>query len=440
MDVSVIGLGKLGSPLAAVLAGGGHNVIGVDTNSKVVEALNSRVAPVPEPGLQDLLDEAGHLVRGTTDVVAAVAGSALTYVIVPTPSGPDGEFSLDLILPAVQAVGAALRQKEQPHVVAITSTVMPGHTGGPIRVALETASGRQVGQQLGLCYTPEFIALGSVVHDMQNPDVVLIGCDDGWSANVIEAVALSFCKSTPHIASLSLVDAEVAKLAVNTFITTKISYANMLAEICEKLPGADATKVTEAIGHDHRIGPAYLRPATAYGGPCFPRDNVALSALARRLGARADLAEATQGLNRHQIHRLVAKVEAMTAPGEGTVAVLGLSYKPGTPVVEEAAGLLLAEHLARAGYKVVAYDPAGMELAGTSFKGQVDLAPSLEEAVSDADVVVVATPWPQFAHLSAEQLAHDKRMVHVIDCWGVLQADQLGKFVQLSSAGRSQEG
>src|SRR5690348_18389900 len=175
MDLSVFGLGKLGAPLAAVLASKGHQVIGYDPVPAVVAAVESGRAPVDETGLQALMDRSSARIAATHDAAEAVRRSAITYVIVPTPSDAGGSFTNHYVLDAVERIGRALRTKVAYHVVVVTSTVMPGSMDGPIREALERTSGRTVGADVGLCYSPEFIALGSVVHDMLNPDVVLIG-------------------------------------------------------------------------------------------------------------------------------------------------------------------------------------------------------------------------------------------------------------------------
>lgn len=416
-----------------MLAARGHQVTGVDTNQTVLDALRGGLAPVAEPGLQQLLDAARENLRVTPDIAEAVGSTELTYLIVPTPSGPDGEFSLRFLIPALEAAGAAIAGKDGRHVVAVTSTVMPGHSDGPIREALEAAAGRSLGDTLGLSYNPEFVALGSVVADMSAPDIVLIGESAPWVGDLVETVSLSLCANKPYVARMGLVDAEVTKLAVNTFVTTRISYANMLAELCEKLPGADASVVTAALGHDSRIGTKYLQPATAYGGPCFPRDNVALSALARRMGAGAELAEATHRVNCRQVERLASLAEVHLAPGEGVVAVLGLAYKPGTPVIDEAIGVLVAEHLAAKGHKVVAYDPMAGEAARERLGDKVAVVDSLESCLADARVAVVATAWPELSDLSG-----GARGLAVIDCWRHVDAGSLPPDASLHQMGRSE--
>lgn len=414
MKLSVVGLGKLGAPLAAVFASGGHEVTGVDLVDAPVESLNRGIAPVDETGLQELLDEVGARLSATTSISDAARASDISFVIVPTPSGPDGTFQLEYVLPAVAAIGEAAGAKATRHLVVITSTVMPGATDGPIRETLQQASGLAVGEGIGLCYSPEFIALGSVIRDLRNPDFILVGESDPTSGDLLEQVLTSVVSGNPPVMRMNLVNAELAKIAVNTFVTTKISYANMLAEICEGLPGADVDVVTGAIGLDSRIGAKYLRGATPYGGPCFPRDNIAFSRLARLVEANADIAEATDRVNRRQIDRLVAVVEANLGPRR-CVAILGLSYKPETPVVDEATGVELASRLAGAGVETIVYDPMAMKAAKPVLGDAVTYAASMFDAVKSAEVVVVATAWSEFATVGS--VAADAGVRVVVDCW-----------------------
>ena len=349
MRVSVIGLGKLGSPLAAVLASKGHEVIGVDLNPEFVRLLNEGRAPVQEPRLQELIDASQGRLRATVDVEEATLQSEISFVIVPTPSDAKGAFTNKYVIEAVTAIGKALRKMDSYHVVNITSTVMPGSMGGEIRRALESASGRIVGKDLGLCYNPEFIALGSVIRDMLLPDAILIGESDTRAGDLLESIYRTSCENNPPVQRMNFVNAELTKISVNTFVTTKISYANMLADICDRLPGADVDVVTNAVGMDSRIGRKYLKGALGYGGPCFPRDNVAFGSLARSVGARADVAEATDRINRYQIDRLVSAVASRLNRG-ARVGILGLSYKPETGVIEESQGVMLAASPRRPGF------------------------------------------------------------------------------------------
>src|SRR3984957_7465544 len=395
MKLSIIGLGKLGSPMAAGVAHKGHKVIGVDMNPAFVTALQQGRAPVNETGLAEMIRGNRERLSATQSFEEAILGSEITFIIVPTPSGPDGTFSVKYVLDAAEQIGAALRKKSEWHLVSLCSTVMPGSTGGQLLPALEAHSGKKCGVDFGLCYNPEFIALGSVIHDMLNPDMILIGESDARSGSLLEKLYKGVCDSNPRIQRMNFVNAEITKISVNTYVTTKISYANMLAEICETLPGAEVDVVTAAIGCDSRIGRKYLKGALGYGGPCFPRDNVAFSALARTNGVPALLAEATDQLNRQQVPRLGAMILAKLPKG-GTAGVLGLSYKPDTGVIEESQGVALAKHLLQSGAKVVVYDPEAMEGAREQLEGRVTFAANASECARQADVLAITTPWPEF--------------------------------------------
>jgi UDPglucose 6-dehydrogenase len=408
--------------MAAVMASKGHQVVGVDVNESMVDMLNAGRAPVAEPGLQSLIEQHHARLRATTDYDDAVSNSEVSFIVVPTPSKANGSFSLRHVLAAVTGIGEAIRRTSgNGHLVVLTATVSPGSTGGPVRDALERSAGRRVGEELGLCYSPEFIALGSVIHDILHPDMILIGQANERSGSRLEELCLAVVDARAPVVRMNLVNAELAKLAVNTFVTTKISYANMLAQICERIPGADAAAVTQAIGHDSRIGHKYLNPATPYGGPCFPRDNAAIAAAARIVGARADLAEATDTINRRGLERLARTVlEKLTA--KGRVGILGLSYKAGSGVTDASPGVAVARHLVDKGHRPVVYDPLALDNARRELGEAVDYAASIEECLKEAEVAVFTVGWPQFGHVSPEALRNTRV---VIDCWRLFEPSDL---------------
>jgi UDPglucose 6-dehydrogenase len=414
-SVSIIGLGKLGSPMAACFAARGFQVHAVDLDAVKVDAINNGLAPVHEPGLAELIHEGRAHLKASQSCETAVRESDATFIIVATPSEPGGGFSLKYALPTCQSIGKALRTKSTYHLVVLTSTVMPGSTAGEIKSTLERASGKRCGTDFGLCYGPEFIALGTVIRDFYYPDFLLIGEGDSRAGETLAEIYSCVCKNSPGVARMNFINAEITKLAVNTYITTKISYANMLARLCEKLPDADVNVVTDALGLDTRIGAKYLKGAVSYGGPCFPRDNRALAALAARVGASSGLAEATDRFNRAQI-KSVAEIVKSHHRGNEPIAILGITYKPNTDVVEEAFGLLLAQELSAAGLPVLAYDPS-LETARVQATLQhVRFAKSSEACIAASGVVVLATPWQQFRELAKEKWLHRT----VIDCWRFL--------------------
>jgi UDPglucose 6-dehydrogenase len=418
-SVSVIGLGKLGSPMAACFAARGFRVKAVDVDAHKVDCINRGIPPVHEPELEELLRESGGRLQATQNTEEAVRDSDATFIIVATPSEANGGFSLRQVLPTCESIGHALRKKVGFHLVVLTSTVMPGSTGGEVRVALETASGKRCGEDFGLCYSPEFIALGSVIRDFYFPDFLLIGESDSRSGELLSDIYKNVCKNSPAVARMNFVNAEITKLAVNTYITTKISYANMLARLCEKLPDADVNVITDALGLDTRIGAKYLKGAVSYGGPCFPRDNRALASLASRVGASSGLAEATDVFNRAQI-KLLADMVRRYRSGKDAIGILGLTYKPNTDVVEEAFGLLLAQELSSANLSVIVYDPCADATRALNAYKSVRCASSARECITQSGVVVLATPWQEFRDVPPVQWARHETPRAVIDCWRVL--------------------
>jgi UDPglucose 6-dehydrogenase len=218
---------------------------------------------------------------------------------------------------------------------------------------------------------------------------------------------------------MTFLNAEIAKIAINGYLTTKISLANQLARLCERLPGGDVDAVTSAMRLDSRIGGKYLKGAIAFGGPCFPRDNLAFAALARSVGAPATLAEATEAFNQQQSSWLAEFVRTLL-PSNGRAGILGLAYKPDTAIVEESAGLRLAQALLAAGIPVTAYDPRAMPEAEARLPAGVRFAASAADCIRQADIVICTTPWDEFRNLAAADFLADGRRRTLIDCWRLL--------------------
>ena len=419
LTYSIVGLGKLGASMAAAIASRGCGVIGVDVNRDAVDALNAGRAPVQETGLDDLIAANRTRLRATMSHREAILDSDITFVIVPTPSDESGAFSLRHASSAFDEIGAALAQKEDYHLVALTSTVLPGSMRYGLLPILEQRAGKACGRDFGLCYSPEFIALGSVIHDFLHPDFTLIGEFDERAGDRLAAAYAEILLDAPPCARMSLENAELAKISVNTYLTMKIAFANTLADLCERIPGGDVDLVCDALGLDPRIGRKYLTGALGYGGPCFPRDNVALAFLARTLGTRADLAQTTDRVNRSLSAAVIERIGADIAGG-ATVAVLGLAYKPFSHVIEESQGLILAKALARRGVRVVAHDPLAGPIAARQLKDQAVICDSIEDCVRQASVIIIANPDPAYRLLDAGDFIDSGRTVTVVDCWRIL--------------------
>jgi UDPglucose 6-dehydrogenase len=271
---------------------------------------------------------------------------------------------------------------------------------------------------------------------MLHPDFILIGESDKHAGDLLAGIYRQSVDNQPQVARMSFANAELTKLAVNTFVTTKISYANMLAEICERLEDGNVDAVTTALGLDTRIGAKYLKGSLGYGGPCFPRDNTALLTLAKNLGVVAPIPEATDQINKHQVPRLKHLATSHLPPG-GCVGILGLSYKPQTNVIERAQGTELAQALLADGHAVVVHDPWAMDSARPVLSGNIHFAGSVSECARKADVLIVTTPCKEFKVLKAQDLIRPRGRATVIDCWRLFDRAQLTPVCHYVAVGTS---
>ena len=420
-DVAVIGLGKLGGTMAGCLASRGFKVIGVDLSQKAVNALNAGRAPAQETGLDELIAKYKDRISATLSHEEAILNTDLSFVIVPTPSDERGAFSLQYAAYACEAIGKALAKRERYHTVVLTSTVLPGSTRYALLPILEKHSGKQCGRDFGLCYSPEFIALGTVIRDYLNPDFYLVGEFDERSGAALESVNARVALNQAPTRRMSIENAELAKISVNSFVTLKISYANMLADLCERIPGGDVDVVSDAIGMDKRIGRRYLTGGFGFGGPCFPRDNVALNFMGKHLGASTQLLELNDHFNRSISPRFVEKLKPYLHKG-ATVAVLGLAYKPLSHVIEESAGMYLCLSLANSGYRVIGYDPLAAAEAQAALRMHALVADSLAACLKDSECVLVTTPDETYKALNPADFLGEKNSVTIVDFWRCLPA------------------
>ncbi|MFZ2089263.1 MAG: nucleotide sugar dehydrogenase [Desulfobaccales bacterium] len=428
MRISVFGLGKLGLCTAACLAVTGHQVTGFDANPQVLAALQAGQNPIQETGLDELLIRARPNLKFSHDPKAIVRDTEISLIIVPTPSLPDGRFSTRSVEAVLGSIGPVLRHKNTFHVVAVVSTVMPGSGDQIFKPLLEGFSGKTCGRDFGLVYNPEFIALGSVIHNFLNPDLVLIGASDARAGNLIRELYRSSCHSQAHIAVMSLINAEITKLSLNCFVTMKISFANELAALCEQVPGAEADVITQALGADSRIGGKGLKSGLGFGGPCFPRDNLAFQAFAQETGHEVRLAPQVVKVNQGIPERL-ARLLRRQVRADSPIALLGLAYKPETPVVEESQAVILAQALAKAGFKVQVHDPQALDQAREVLGDKVKYGATPHACVQDAAAVVLLTNWPQYARLDWPALATLAGPAPLLlDCWGTLRGKDVGSF------------
>lgn len=353
--LGVVGLGKLGLPLAATLGNAGHAVIAVDLNEDLVNKLTQNIFDFIEPNLNNYLELSASRITFTKDF-EKLSSAEIVYLIVPTPSDANGFFLNDYLLNAISEIGKVWANISELRTLVIVSTVMPGSTRKVLIPCLEKASGKKIGSTLQVLYSPEFIAIGSVIKDLHYPDLLLIGGSDTQSIEMHISIMKSINFSNSIVRTLNLEEAELVKILINNYITMKITFANHIAELTDSIPGTNSAIIAEAIGNDSRIGNKYLRPGLGFGGPCFPRDTRALTALASEFGLSSEISSSVEKINKRQ-PSVIAKRLLDLYPATKDVGIYGLAYKAGSELIEESQAVMLAAELLLHGLKVRAYDP-----------------------------------------------------------------------------------
>lgn len=399
MKISIFGLGRVGSVSAACLAEMGHQVIGVDINRDIVQMIRAGKSPIVEKGLKELIEtqvQAGNL-DATTDAYRAVLETEVSFVCVGTPSLPNGNVNGQYLEGLCGDLGAALRKKLAYHTIALRSTVLPGTTEDILVPILEQNSGKVAGRDFGVVYNPEFLREGNAVVDFYRPTRVVIG--EGGCGNG-ETLTRVYARIDAAVVRTTMRIAEMVKYGDNAFHALKVTFANEIGNICQRL-GIDSHRVMEIFCMDTKLNlsSAYLRPGYAFGGPCLPKDLRALIYRARSLDLATPLLQSV--LTSNEYHKRLA-FELIYRTGKQKVGVLGLSFKPGTDDLRESPVVELVDMLIDKGYQVWIYEPNLVSHRLTpSNKAFIDVSlpqiaslmcDSAREVISRAEVVVLASP------------------------------------------------
>lgn len=418
--VSVVGLGYVGLTFSTCLASRGFKVYGIEVDEEKRKIISEGKSPIFEEGLNDLLRRviSNRFFEVTDDFHEAIMNSEITFICVGTPPREDGSVDLSQIENASREMGKALRDKVSYHLVVIRSTVPPGTTEGLVKILLESESGKICGLEFGLCFNPEFLREGKAVEDTLNPDRIVIGAIDENSGSVLLKFYQSFyLERIPRILITNPINAELIKYANNAFLAMKISFANMIARLCEKLPCADVNVVMDGIGLDKRINRSFLGAGLGWGGSCFPKDTRGLLSFAKGLGVDLKLVEATVEVNEEQVDHAISIAERMlNGLRDKVVSVLGLAFKPGTDDVRESRAIKLVERLLEKGARVKAHDPKAIENARKILGDSVEYTWDIEECLRGSDLCILATEWPEYKMLSEETLLRLMRNPALLDC------------------------
>lgn len=432
MKISVMGTGYVGLVSGTCLAERGHQVTCIDIRSEVVQEINAGRPPIHEIGLDNLLRSARDkgMLSATTDAKTAILDSDVTLICVGTPT-VDGRMDMSQIVAAAKEIGSALASKRGYHVVAVKSTVLPGTTEGPVKAAIESHSGRKVGDGWGLCMNPEFLREGRAVEDFRVPDRIVVGATDSMTAEVFLNVYADF--TCPKLVTTPRT-AEMIKYVSNSLLATMISFSNEIGNMCSAVPGVDARLVWKGVHLDRRLTPIngqvggaagvteYLWHGLGFGGSCFPKDVAALRSFGRTVGEQTRMLDAVLDINTDQPLRMVALLEKELSLAGKTVAVLGLAFKPGTDDLRESPALPLVAELRKKGAKVLVHDPIAMPHAKKrpEFRDVV-FAEDWAEALRKSDACCLVTAWPEYRNIQPTNFQKLMTRALVIDGRGVFE-------------------
>lgn len=391
MKIAVVGTGYVGLVTGTCFAETGNTVTCVDIDKTKIDKLNSGQLTIYEPGLEKLFlrnQKEGRL-HFTTSLKDGIAGAQIIFLALPTPPGEDGSADLKYILGVADDLGKIITD----YVIIIDKSTVPVGTADKVHAAIA----KNAQAEFDVVSNPEFLREGVAVDDFMKPDRVIIGTTSEKAKKVLNDLYLPFVRQGNPIIYMDEKSAELTKYAANSFLATKITFMNEIANLCERF-GADVDMVRKGIGSDERIGKRFLFPGIGYGGSCFPKDVQALAKSANDVNYEFSILEAVMKINEKQKLHLIPKIKSFfndDLKGK-KIALWGLSFKPNTDDIREAPALTIIDALLELGSEVKVYDPEAMKNVKALLTGRVHFAEHQYEALADADALVIATEWSEF--------------------------------------------
>jgi len=421
MQIAVIGTGYVGLVSGACFSEFGVDVVCVDKDESKIARLKKGEIPIFEPGLATLVEtnvKAGRL-SFSTDLTESVKGVDAVFIAVGTPSRRgDGHADLSYVYAAAEEIGQALTG----YAVVVTKSTVPVGTGRKVQEII-----RKVRPDLAfdVASNPEFLREGSAIGDFMRPDRVVIGTESDRAREVMRGLYRPLYLIETPIVFTAIETAELIKYAANSFLATKITFINEIANLCEAV-GADVQDVAKGIGLDGRIGKKFLHAGPGYGGSCFPKDCLALVKTAQDAGAPIKIIETVVQVNEQRKDGMAERIKAALGGSVAgkTIAVLGLTFKPNTDDMRDSPSLAILPPLAQAGAKIRAYDPEGMHEA-QKLMPQLDYCGSAYETMEGADALVLVTEWNEFRALDLERVKKHLRSPVVVDLRNVYKPEEM---------------
>ncbi len=399
MKISVIGTGYVGLVAGACLADMGNEVICIDNDKLKIERLKNGFIPIYEPGLEELVKSnvLENRLTFSSDIDKAVKASEVCFIAVGTPQGEDGSCDLQYVLQVAEQIAKSMNGYK---VVVDKSTVPVGTAEKVAKIIKANTS-----HSFDVVSNPEFLKQGNAVDDFLSPDRVIIGSDSERATRILQEIYAPFFRTGNRIIVMDVKSAEMTKYASNSFLATKISFMNEIANLCEKV-GADSEMVRIGMSTDTRIGNKFLFPGLGYGGSCFPKDVKALIKTGEENGLEMSIIKSVDNVNKRQRHLFIKKItDKFGSDLSGkTFALWGLAFKPKTNDMREAPAITIINELLSLGAKIQAYDPKAMELAKTIFGDKILYRPSSYSALENADALLLITEWNEFRRPDFEKV------------------------------------
>lgn len=420
MKIAMIGTGYVGLVTGTCLADTGNDVTCVDIDQAKIERLEQGQIPIYEPGLSELvIRNAAHgRLHFTIDTAEAVRGSQLVFIAVGTPSKDDGSADLSYLWQAVENVAAHLRNDA----VVIVKSTAPVGTNKKVLDKLQQLTKRRC----DVASNPEFLKEGAAINDFQYPDRVVVGIRTPAAEERLRELYSPYLRTDKPFLTMSPESAELTKYVANALLSTKISFINEMANLCERL-GGDINDVRRGIGHDRRIGFQFLFPGVGYGGSCFPKDVRALAEMARQVGMDPKMLDAVDAVNNQQKHVLIEKLnQQFDGKLKGlTLAIWGLAFKPRTDDIREAPALVLIDYLLSQGCKVQVHDPEAMKNVEQQYGDQLRYATTPLDALEAADALCINTEWGDFRNPDFEEMKRRLRLPIIFDGRNLYEPDTM---------------
>jgi UDPglucose 6-dehydrogenase len=388
--ISFIGLGKLGLPLATTLAKNNNKILAIDKNEELITKLKNGETPWVETLLEENLNLAKKNIQYTTKYDGIIETDA-TIILVNTPSNKkDGSFSNLYVEQTILEISKVLKKhNKKNHLFILSSTVMPTSINNSLIPLIENLTGWKINDDFGFCYVPDFVAIGQVINDFENPDFLLIGESNEIYGNMVNDIYSTIIKNDCKIIKNNLIEAEICKISLNAYITTKISFANYLGLLCEKIdPNINVNNITDTIGNDLRIGKKYFKSGGSYGGTCFPRDTWAFMKLSSNFGLKSFHMEANETINDMVIESILSKI---LTSNKKNIGLIGLGFKPNTSVVTEGLAHKIMNTINNKHYNFFVYDVFNETYNNLKKETNVDFncCENLDKLIINSDILII---------------------------------------------------